>query len=412
MKQAFLAGYGEAAFASPKGVELCGYGYDLERVCTGVMDGLKVRAAALEMGDTRALILSADLIGLGRELSEEIRAALEKELGYRQEEILLVCTHTHTGPATNDLLSCGEMDEAYMRTVPERFLKAARRAWRDRSAVTRCEQVSRPIEPIGYNRVWPDGPHDAMVRGVMLRRGEKEPLALVSYPCHPVTLGKRATCSADYPGMLCRMANKQGVRAIFLNGCCGDIDPVSNRVKWGSGTRTTLRKYAEGIWEGFIGGLKKTDPCLDSTRFEASIPLRPLDAAEVDSLANGFSHQGVAQIWRGDMRAKMGEPDEERFMVSGVRVGDTAFFAVPYEGFTRIGDSARELLPGKNIAVLGCADWTRGYLPDVGPGEELSYAAYSAALLYRHRIIAPGAADALGRQIGAAAKGIYGEKNA
>ena len=136
-----------------------------------------------------------------------------------------------------------------------------------------------------------------------------------------------------------------------------------------------------------------------------------MDCGEIDRLA-AATNSAVAAVWRGDMLAKLGEPDEERFPVSGVRIGDTAFFAVPYEGFTRIGEAAREEAPCRNIAVLGCADWTRTYLPDVGPGEEFSYAALPAAMLYRHRPIAPGAAEGLGRQIGAAARALFGEGEA
>ncbi len=407
MKQVFRAGYGEEAFASPVGVELAGYGYFLDRVCTGIMDKLMVRAAALEWGDKREIILSADLIGLDENLESRIRAGLESEFGYKQEEIMLVCIHTHTGPATNDLVGCGKMDHEYVKTVPEKFLTAARRALKDLSEVTKCEEAAKPIEPVGYNRVRPDGPHDAVVRGVLLRRGDKAPLALVSYPCHPVTLGRRSKASADYPGMLCRMSNKQGYKTVFLNGCCGDIDPVSNRVKWGSGTRTTLRAYARRIWEGFLAGLKETKPYLASMRFDASIPLRPMERSELEKLAADAGQPKVAEVWLKDMLARLGEPNEEHFPVSGVRIGNTCFFAVPYEGFTRIGDAARETLPGKNLVVLGCADWTRTYLPDIAPGEELTYAAYSAAVLYRHRIIAPGAAASLGVQIGSAARAFY-----
>ena len=49
------------------------------------------------------------------------------------------------------------------------------------------------------------------------------------------------------------------------------------------------------------------------------------------------------------------------------------FCSLPFETFTAVGDIVRQAYPGKNIAVLGCADHNRSYLPVITPEWRRSY---------------------------------------
>ena len=57
-----------------------------------------------------------------------------------------------------------------------------------------------------------------------------------------------------------REFNAYGVRAIFLNGCCGDVDPVSNAYAWGSGTRETLLIHGRDLAAVARRGLAQATP--------------------------------------------------------------------------------------------------------------------------------------------------------
>jgi hypothetical protein len=61
---------------------------------------------------------------------------------------------------------------------------------------------------------------------------------LAHYACHPVMLGPKSEISADYPAGLRRYLSEQypGSIVMFINGTCGDIDPMSNRAVWGKAT--------------------------------------------------------------------------------------------------------------------------------------------------------------------------------
>jgi len=67
------AGFGKARLKDPVGLEMAGYGYFLNRRCTGVMDHLHVHCVTLRTPKTKAVLISADLIGLRPSLAEEIR---------------------------------------------------------------------------------------------------------------------------------------------------------------------------------------------------------------------------------------------------------------------------------------------------------------------------------------------------
>ena len=75
------------------------------------------------------------------------------------------------------------------------------------------------------------------------------------------------------------------------------------------------------------------------------------------------------------------------------------FCSFPFETFTLVGDIVRETYPGKNIVVLGCADHTHSYLPQVTPELQNSYPVVAAAQLYVYPVIAVGAAEYVAKQI-------------
>ncbi len=399
--KAMWAGYAKMVITPPMGVELCGYGYYLQRRATGVLDDLHVRCTALRTRTEKCLLLSADLIGLSESIAWQIRSAICERFGYGQSDILLVSTHTHTGPATNHLEGCGVEDPAYEATLPELFVKAAERAIQDEKCVTELLLTDEAIDPIGFNRTQRAGPCDDHVRGALIRRGANRPVALVSYGCHPVTLGRVSRISADYPGAVCKCFDERGMCAIFLNGLCGDIDPVSNLIAWGSGTKETLWEYAERIIDGFNKGLvSQQEIKLGTERFETAIPLEPIDEVQVHKIAAAGTQRQVAAAWEKKMQKCPPVDVEEPICVQTMRLNSLLFCAIPYEGYTTIGDIVRKALPDYNVAVLGCSDGVKGYLPTRDEWAKGSYAALDAALLYMRAPIRTGAAEMLGEEIG------------
>src|SRR5205814_8342879 len=78
-----------------------------------VHDSLAVRALALSDGTRCAALVSLDLLGLDADLVAAIRAEVESTCGLAPQDLLLNCSHTHAGPATQSLRGLGHRDEAY-----------------------------------------------------------------------------------------------------------------------------------------------------------------------------------------------------------------------------------------------------------------------------------------------------------
>ena len=118
-------GYGEKVITPPLGIDLCGYGFYLDRKAESVLDELKARAVFLRSNDQTLILVSADIIGFTVEDADAIRVDIAAAHGIPRASVLLAATHTHSGPATQPLPGLGEVDAAYMKRLRTRIVEAA-----------------------------------------------------------------------------------------------------------------------------------------------------------------------------------------------------------------------------------------------------------------------------------------------
>src|SRR6185436_11463131 len=65
----------------------------------GVLNRLWAKALAVESSPGgRIVIVSTDLVGIPRELSDEVAAKLKKQYGLNRSQFLMNASHTHSGP--------------------------------------------------------------------------------------------------------------------------------------------------------------------------------------------------------------------------------------------------------------------------------------------------------------------------
>ena len=78
----------------------------------GVVHDLWAKALALEdPNGHRVILITLDVCGIGRDLSNRVRDAIEKRLGLERDEIVIACSHTHSGPVVgNNLLAMYNLD--------------------------------------------------------------------------------------------------------------------------------------------------------------------------------------------------------------------------------------------------------------------------------------------------------------
>lgn len=406
-----LAGYAQIEVTPEPGEEMTGYGYFLNRRGQGKLDPLFARAVALDDGKNRAVLVQADLLGLSPEFVSEIRELVMDEHGLPPEGLMFHCSHTHSGPATMMLFGCGIGQDGYLELLRERFLEVIRQALADRCPVVEGRQfeIDWP-EGFANNRVGlPD--KDTFVRGLELTFEHRRPLLFISYACHPVTLGRNDFYSADYPGALVHEFNAYGNRAVFLNGPCGDIDPLSNTIAWGAGTTRTLELYARDLATVVRQGLRENANDWKFDEIKAISHQIPLDVeipdvetlkTELDDLFTALETEPgnpiikVDILWHEHMIKLHAENNTDRARNAEIHViacGDVVFAGLSCEAFTRLGTIIRSGAPGKTVMVAACANGVVGYIATREDVEHNGYASYGAAKLYGFGLARPGAGE-------------------
>lgn len=401
------AGYGKTEITPPLGVELAGYGYYLKRRATRVDDPLFVRAVALEDRGRTYVVVSCDILGLNRGIVGRVRAALLDKHAIPPSHVLIVSIHTHTAAPAIAHEGCGEVCPEYVETLPGAILAACEDALSDMRRVTSLRfSMGRLDGQYAYNRAAEDGPVDDCARGFLLSRSERAPIALISYACHPVCRGRSTGVSADYPGRVCRMAEEKGVLPVYLNGLCGDIDPLTCE----DGAR--IDAFAAAILSALTDEIELPMRVFGGEVAD-EIRLLPVSREDIESAAERAASRPdaipgadrVARAWEREMLSKFDDlPSREPISVHYLVLGGVPVAALPFEGFCAIGQKIRDVLGDTRALTLGCADELLGYLPtrdDIARG---AYAALESTFLYHRLPVLPGEAERLGRELGARLK--------
>jgi neutral ceramidase len=202
-------------------------------------------ASALVAGNERIawLLLSVDVIGLDRSFTARVRRVIARRLQIRPSQIMIVCSHTHSGPATLARLGAVAADTGYLALLAERLAIVAQFAaarfqpvvWRF-GATLLGENVNRRLHVGGSVKlgVDPSGPVDRRLRVLRIDRAggseQSAPLALiVHYACHATASGDALEISADWPGAMKTRVKDFYSKADrdpcvhFLQGCAGNL---------------------------------------------------------------------------------------------------------------------------------------------------------------------------------------------
>src|SRR5438046_4980279 len=130
---AYRVGIGRGDITPEEPIWMAGYG-NRNKPSTGVDQPLHVKALALQHNEASPLVLiTADIIGFSREVAEEIAGHIQEKFKLPRENILLVGSHTHTGPVIGKnlrgMFDLNEKDvdviRRYTKTLIDRSVTAA-----------------------------------------------------------------------------------------------------------------------------------------------------------------------------------------------------------------------------------------------------------------------------------------------
>jgi hypothetical protein len=221
----FTAGAAESVITPPIGTQLQGYGRAGKAVA--VHDDLHARAVVVDDGDTRAAIVSCDLIAIDRRLSTPVRAIVHQATGIAPDHIMICATHTHAGPP-----GIGPGVDEDLRTEA---------AHRIAGAIIEASRAMRPavlkagrgiVDSVSQNRREPSWPRDDSLSVLLFDAADprETPIAsIINFACHATVLFEdNLEISADYPGYATAAVRKMLGEApvLFLQGACGDVNPA------------------------------------------------------------------------------------------------------------------------------------------------------------------------------------------
>jgi neutral ceramidase len=242
----YKAGLGRIIITPDKPIYMSGYA-NRDHPSEGAIHDLWAKALVIEdHKGNRLAIVTTDLIGLPRSISDIVAARVEKAYGIDRAQLVLNSSHTHTGPLIRHNLEImfelspqdSQVVTDYAAALTERLVMVVGAALKDLApanlwfgngramfAINRRENTPKGVI-IGEN---PTGPTDADVPVLKVTAPDGRLRAvLFGYACHNTTLtGQFYRISGDYAGfaqIAIEEANP-GATALFVMLCGADQNP-------------------------------------------------------------------------------------------------------------------------------------------------------------------------------------------
>ncbi|MEE2904265.1 MAG: neutral/alkaline non-lysosomal ceramidase N-terminal domain-containing protein [Myxococcota bacterium] len=228
-KGAIQIGWAKTEINSPKGVPLGGFGQREGVASEGVLDPCYVRSFAISIGTTTVLIITADLLALGYEMSEKVRREIHSV--NPTAKVVFTASHTHSGPGAYlpglFELALGKYDHRSEEAIIAAILDTSTRALAD-LAPGRFSFVSDQIPDLVVNRIEIDGTVDEKSTLLFFeKKNSPRRAAIWTFPAHPVTRTyANKQISADYPGIIAAAFENKSLEILaFVSPAVASMNP-------------------------------------------------------------------------------------------------------------------------------------------------------------------------------------------
>lgn len=361
---------------------------------TGVIHRVWVKALVFEQSsEQRAVIITADLLCLSREMTSVVASAVGDKHGIPRSRIFFNASHTHSAPCVWPNLSvCHNFTPAELRDVirwnhrvTASMIAAVDMAMTNRAparlttgrgtagfAINRRRREIAPVD------------HTVPVLRVCALDGATRAV-LFNYACHSTTLtGGNLLVNGDYAGfaMVELEAAFPGATALFIQGCGADQNPHPRS------TVELARQYGHAIAETVRGVLAAPMRAVNApihaafseTRLDfAPVPLESYRAEVLDK--NIFKHKRARLMLEAFNR---GTPVTSiPYPVQALRFGeDLTFLFLSGEVVVDYALRAKREHPEENLIVAGYSNETHCYIPSLRVLREGGYEADSSMIYY------------------------------
>jgi neutral ceramidase len=376
-----------------------------------VIDPLHSKDMAIEESGNEIIIIACDLIGYTRQIVDDVKAYILELTGAQRDSVMLTATHTHSGPTTISIIGCGEPDQRYIARLAGKIAESALQAHNNLTEAT-MSFAEVKAEKISFNRVYGEaGSIDNKASVIKFSSGDKMLGFISHYSAHPVVCCEATNkIHGDFVGIASNMiAKKDNSVGIFLQGACGDINPIYCHQPEDISI-ANLNKHANSYANIIMQGLNGAKPLkVDSVKaigrvicLEQQIPdrieleqriangkeiLRKKDISESEEQQATYQvNSGLAMMEKLDRN----DPPQSEIYLQAIKIGDIVIISHPFELFNSAKKRLEQELSPAKVLVVGYADELRGYAPtedryelDGKDGRGLCYAAYFVPFMLR-----------------------------
>lgn len=329
------------------------------RPTNGIRDPIRAGVLLLANEQTRAAIVTLDLINAPTPLVDALRDEISRRTETPREHILVAASHNHSGPGWS-------RESAWGRKMLADVGAASAEAVKDMRPVTigygedRIEfNINRRkvINGRAVVRLNPEGPCDHRVKVLRFDDGRTlEPLCVLMHAvCHPCvfTWGDKLTppfpngypkISADFPGeaqTFVETVYGSNTRTMFLQGCAGDIRPNLPGVPYRCGDEADIKWTGRSLGCAVVRAADRSVLREERAKRKTIYPLK--------CATSRIELPGKKEKLTCEMQA--------------LRVGDFLLLTIPGEPMVEYGFQIEKAIADRAIpVVVGYANGHLGYI--------------------------------------------------
>lgn len=381
---------------------LAGYG-SRTHPSDGKLHDLWAKALAFEDANgKRAVLVTTDLVGIPKTISDEIRNELQKLHGLSKAQIILNSSHTHSGPVLENALSdIYPLDDAqkgkvadYSKLFEKGIVELVGKAFKSlepveifsQNGVTRFQVNRRNNQEATLNRQTElKGPNDPAVPvlKVVNAKGKLKAIAF-GYACHPTVLDLYKW-SGDYPGFAQLELEKAypGTMALFFQGTGADQNPLPRRTiplaqQYG-------RELAAAVDRVLQEDMKKLSPELTTVYDEPELPIAPPDSPEKLEKLAAQKPANYQVRWAGrildDIKQGKKLPSSYPFPIQVWKLGEQPILTFGGETVVHYSNEMKRIF-GQDLFVMGYSNDVMSYIPSSVILREGGYEGALAHIVY------------------------------
>ena len=405
----YTAGFARLDMTPPLGVPISGYFEP--RYGKGVLDPLYINAVAFGDGEKSAVLLVADLCGLGGVAGNEWPGQVAEAVGVPKESLILCCTHSHTTPALTK-------DEMYDAWLLRRLKDAATMALDDRKPVTDVRWAEGRAEGMTFVRRWklsdgtvmtnppgsvrdmivgPACECDDTIRMVQILREDAPEILLGNFQSHPDNIGGEYY-SADYPGAFRDRVEqlRENSRCVFLDGCEGQMITIDRRLPHVPASHEKATTHGKKLAEIAVALLENT---VSTNMTGISFGQKPVDLKTKRDPARVPEAKRIIELYESGRWEEYAptkkqanylvaesrklvmlenlKQDYRSTLVSAISFCGLALVGLPGEPFNEVGVQIRDNSKFAVTCPLCLANGSHGYFPTALAHDQGGYEAYN-----------------------------------